>query len=86
MNSSEFVEKVNEGVKELININQIEDLDEFNAGLYITNVFDKLYKSIFGNGNESQENKIQRLKLWSLVYNDTEIKRYEKYILEEIIK
>ena len=80
-----FVNKVREGVKNLIDLNKLEDLDDFDGGLYITNVFSKVFKDTFGESQaDDSEQKSIKTFLWSSVYSNLEIEKYEKYILESI--
>ncbi len=77
----DFSEKVRAGVRSLIDLNQIEDLDEFDAGLYISNVFDRTLKEVFDlKTMDEAELKSIRAFLWSSVYNSLETEKYEKYI------
>lgn len=76
-----FSEKVRSGVRSLIDLNQIEDLDEFDAGLYISNIFERILKENF-DLKTMDEAKLKSIRafLWSSVYNGLEIEKYEKYI------
>ena len=78
---NEFREKVRSGVKSLIELNEIDDLEDFDPGLYISNVFERTLKKDF-DLNEMAESKKNSLRsfLWSSVYTDLEIKAYESYI------
>ncbi|AFS78206.1 hypothetical protein Curi_c11930 [Gottschalkia acidurici 9a] len=80
-----FVNKVREGVKDLIDLNKLDDLDDFDGGLYITNVFSKVFKDTFGESqpDDSAQKSIKTF-LWSSVYSNLEIEKYERYILESI--
>lgn len=82
---NEFSEKIKTGVKELIDLNQIKDLEDFDAGLFISNVFDRTLKQEFDlkSLDESQTQSL-RAFLWSAVYNPLEIEKYELYIKENI--
>lgn len=73
----EFSEEVRNGVRELIDLNEIDDLEDFDAGLYISNVFERVLK-------EQPETRNLRTFLWSSVYNDLEIEKYENYIKESL--
>lgn len=83
----EFSQKVKMGVKELIDLNQIESLDEFDAGLFISNVFERTLKSSIDikSLNKDEESSL-RAFLWSSVYSDLEIEKYEIYIKENLKK
>lgn len=84
---NDFSRKVKTGVKELIDLNQIESLDEFDAGLFISNVFERTLKSSVDikSLNKNEESSL-RAFLWSSVYSDLEIKKYETYIKENLEK
>ena len=83
----DFKEKVKTGVKELIDLNQIEHLEEFDAGLFISNVFERTLKaSVDLKSMESSKLASLRAFLWSAVYNNLEIERYETYIKENLKK
>lgn len=73
----EFSEKVRNGVRELIDLNEIDDLEDFDAGLYISNVFERVLK-------EYPQASSLRAFLWSSVYSDLEIKKYENYIKDRL--
>ncbi len=82
---SEFSKKVRTGVLELIDLNQIESLDEFDAGLFISNVFErKLKTNLDLKSMEESEVTSLRTFLWSAVYNNLEIERYETYIKDNL--
>ena len=82
---NDFSEKVRNGVINLINLNQIESLDEFDAGLYISNVFEKNLKEIFDlKSMDESKTKSTRAFLWSAVYSNLEIEKYEQYILNNL--
>lgn len=76
-----FREEVRTGVKDLIDLNEIDDLDDFDAGLYISNVFDRILKTHFDlKSMEESEVKSIRAFLWSAVFTNLEIEKYESYI------
>lgn len=82
---NDFSERVRDGVKSLIDLNQIEDLDEFDGGLYISNVFDRLLKEQFDlKTMDGTKVKSIRSFLWSSVYSDLEIEKYEAYITNSL--
>ncbi len=82
---NEIKKKVESGVENLIDLNQIDDLEDFDAGLYISNVFERILKESF-DLNEMTESKKSSLRsfLWSSVYTDLEIKKYESYIQKKL--
>lgn len=82
---SEFREKIRSGVKNLIDLNELDDLEDFDPGLYISNVFETALKRQF-DLNEMSESKKSSLRsfLWSSVYTDLEIKEYENYIKKNL--
>ena len=82
---NEIKKKVESGVENLIDLNQIDDLEDFDAGLYISNVFERILKESF-DLNEMTESKKRSLRyfLWSSVYTDLEIKKYESYIQKQL--
>lgn len=78
----EFSEKVRKGVRELIELNQLDDLEDFDSGLYITNVFDRCLKKDFDLSSMTEsEKKYLRSFLWSSVYSDLEIEKYKSFIV-----
>ena len=81
----EFKKKVVTGVKELIDLNQIESLDEFDPGLFISNVFERTLKASF-DIESMDKSKLTSLRafLWSAVYNNLEIQKYESYIKDSL--
>ena len=82
-----FMSKVRKGVHELIDLNKIEELDEFDAGLYITNVFERTFRDMFADKVlKESDMKSLRTLLWGSVYTNLEIEKYEKYILDMINK
>lgn len=78
---NDFSKKVRQGVVELIELNELNDLEDFDAGLYITNVFNRLLKTEFEVASMTEsEQKSLRSFLWSAVYSDLEIEKYETVI------
>lgn len=83
----DFSERVKLGVKELIELNQIEDLEEFDGGLFISNVFEREFKKTFDlkSLSENDANSLRSF-LWSAVYSPLEVAKYEKYIQDSLNK
>lgn len=83
----DFSERVKLGVKELIELNQIEDLEEFDGGLFISNVFEREFKKTFDlkSLSENDANSLRSF-LWSAVYSPLEVEKYEKYIQDSLNK
>lgn len=79
----DFLSNLEEKMKEAIEVNQIESLEEFDAGLYITNIFNHLYKNTFTDLEET-EDKILRGRLWSDAYSVDSVKKYEDFVLRQI--
>ena len=78
---SSFSEEVRVGVRDLIDLNQIDDLEDFDAGLYISNVFDRKLKEHFDlKSMDESEVKSIRAFLWSAVFTDLEMEKYESFI------
>lgn len=83
----EFREKVRFETKSLIDLNQIDDLEDFDSGLYISNVFERNLKEDFDldNKTESEKNSLRSF-LWSACYNQLEVEQYEDYIKNSLKK
>lgn len=77
----EFLAKLEQKMKETIELNKIDELEDFDAGLYITNIFNKLYKDSFQDLDEESD-KILRATLWKDAYSKDNLRKYEDFILK----
>ena len=81
----EFREKVRTGTRDLIDLNQLDDLEDFDSGLYISSVFERTLKETFDLGKMT-ESEISSLRsfLWSACINQLEVEKYEEYITNNL--
>lgn len=83
----EFREEVRSGTKSLIDLNQIDDLEDFDSGLYVSNVFERnLKEKVDLNKMTESEKSSLRSFLWSACYNQLEVEQYESYIKNSLEK
>lgn len=80
-----FLAKLEIKMKETIELNKIDELEDFDAGLYITNIFNKLYSDSFKDLDEESD-KILRATLWKDAYSKDSLRLYENFILNKCKK
>lgn len=76
---NKLVEEFDLKIKEIIELNKIDNLEDFDLGLYITNVFEPLFIKHFGNESE-QDKIIARSSILTTLKLPERIEQYFNYI------
>lgn len=74
-----LIEEFDLKIKEIIELNKIDNLEDFDLGLYITNVFEPLFTKYFGNESE-QDRVIARSSILTTLKLPEKIEEYFNYI------